>query len=101
MILKEWNFNQIAKGYGYSSKEEYIQPVQGPLGGYKLKAKLDKISMTVFFETMEGPLGIMDCYYDDSKCELVNTCNIRTPIERLNNRMRDMLNKMSVKDVTC
>tara|TARA_A100001015_G_scaffold148822_2_gene165028 strand:+ start:1198 stop:1599 length:402 start_codon:yes stop_codon:yes gene_type:complete len=83
------------------SKEEYIQPVQGPLGGYKLKAKLDKISMTVFFETMEGPLGIMDCYYDDSKCELVNTCNIRTPIERLNNRMRDMLNKMSVKDVTC
>ena len=25
MILKEWNFNQIAKGYGYSSKEEYIK----------------------------------------------------------------------------
>mgnify|MGYP006966897938 CR=1 FL=1 len=30
MILTEWNFEQIASGYGYSSKEEYIQDLHVP-----------------------------------------------------------------------
>ena len=55
--------------------------------------------MTEFFELMEGPWGIMDCYFD-SNCELVETCNIRSPIQRLNESMRTMFDKMTINDVT-
>jgi Rrf2 family protein len=89
----------LAKVLQELSRRDFIAPVQGPRGGYKLKAKLDTVSMTEFFEMMEGPLNIMDCYFD-SNCELVNTCNIRSPIQRLNESMRDMFDKMTVNDVT-
>lgn len=82
------------------ARQNFIEPIQGPRGGYKLKAKLDSFSMTEFFELMEGPWGIMDCYFD-SNCELIETCNIRSPIQRLNDSMRTMFDKMTVNDVTC
>ena len=81
------------------ARQSLIEPIQGPRGGYKLKAKLDSFSMTEFFELMEGPWGIMDCYFD-SNCELVETCNIRSPIQRLNESMRTMFDKMTINDVT-
>ena len=60
---------------------------------------LDKISLKDFFEKLEGPLGIMDCYFD-SDCIQLGACNIRTPIQRINENMRDMFSKMSLREVT-
>jgi DNA-binding IscR family transcriptional regulator len=48
---------------------------------------------------LEGPLGIMDCYFD-SDCIQLGACNIRTPIQRINENMRDMFSKMSLREVT-
>ena len=89
----------LAKVLQDLARQSLIEPIQGPRGGYKLKAKLDSFSMTEFFELMEGPWGIMDCYFD-SNCELVETCNIRSPIQRLNESMRTMFDKMTINDVT-
>ena len=55
--------------------------------------------MTKFFEIMEGPMGIMDCYFD-SNCEQLHGCNIREPINRINNSIRNMFNKMTLADIT-
>ena len=89
----------LAKVLQDLARQSLIEPIQGPRGGYKLKAKLDSFSMTEFFELMEGPWGIMDCYFD-SNCELVETCNIRSPIQRLNESMRTMFDKMTINEVT-
>ena len=89
----------LAKVLQDLARQSLIEPIQGPRGGYKLKAKLDSFTMTEFFELMEGPWGIMDCYFD-SNCELVETCNIRSPIQRLNESMRTMFDKMTINDVT-
>jgi len=89
----------LAKVLQELSRQDFIEPIQGPKGGYKLKAKLDMITMTQFFEMMEGPLGLMDCYFD-SNCELLDSCNIRTPINQLNESMRTMFDNMTLSDVT-
>ena len=89
----------LAKVLQELSQSEFVEPVQGPKGGYKLKANLDNITMTQFFEMMEGPLGIMDCYFD-SNCELIDSCNIRAPINQLNQSMRTMFNNMTLNEVT-
>ena len=55
MILKEWNFNQIASGYGYSSKEEYIKDLHVP--------SLSKFSETTLAKLVGGEVttqGVWD-----------------------------------------
>ena len=55
MILKEWDFNQIASGYGYSSKEEYIKDLHVP--------SLSKFSETTLAKLVGGEVttqGVWD-----------------------------------------
>mgnify|MGYP000660377688 CR=1 FL=1 len=45
-------------------KNKILISIKGPAGGYKLAMDPTKINMTKFFEIMEGPVGIMDCYFE-------------------------------------
>ena len=102
--------NEIAKQYGVPRqllaktlqqmvRHNILEAIQGPAGGYKIVADLDQISLKDFFEKLEGPLGMMDCYFD-SDCVQITNCNIRLPIQRINNNMRDMFAQMSLQEVT-
>ena len=89
----------LAKILQKLSKEEIISSVKGPTGGYKICKDPSTVNMTKFFEILEGPVGIMDCYFD-STCEQLNGCNIREPINRINDNIRTMFNKMTLADIT-
>ena len=102
--------NEIAKQYGVPRQllaktlqqmvhHNILKAIQGPTGGYKIVADLDQISLKDFFEKLEGPLGMMDCYFD-SDCVQITNCNIRLPIQRINNNMRDMFAQMTLQEVT-
>ena len=82
----------LAKILQKLSKKRIVQAVKGPQGGYKLSSDPNKINMTNFFEIMEGPMGIMDCYFD-TQCEQLKSCTIREPINRINENIRSMFNK--------
>ena len=89
----------LAKALQQLARENVIKAVKGPSGGYKLDSDPNLINMTKFFEIMEGPMGIMDCYFD-SGCDQLNACNIRTPINRINDSIRSMFDKMTLADIT-
>lgn len=89
----------LAKVLQELSKKRFLQPVQGARGGYRLSKPLDKISMTELFEGLEGPLGIMDCFFEE-ECEIIDSCSIRTPIQRINRSLRNLFDGMTVLDVT-
>jgi Rrf2 family protein len=89
----------LAKILQQMSKENIIEAVQGPAGGYRILANLDKISLKDFFEKLEGPLGMMDCFFE-SDCIQINACNIRVPIQRINDNMRNMFSEMTLLEVT-
>ena len=80
-------------------KNKILISIKGPSGGYKLAMDPTKINMTKFFEIMEGPVGIMDCYFD-SGCDKLNNCTIRTPINRINDSIRSMFDKMTLAEIT-
>ena len=88
----------LAKTLQQMSKNDIIEAVQGASGGYRIKANLSRISLKDFFEKLEGPIGVMDCYFD-TDCQ-INDCNIQTPIQRINNNIRQMLSSMSLKEIT-
>jgi len=89
----------LAKILQRLAREDIIIAVKGATGGYKLATDPNTINMTKFFEIMEGPMGIMDCYFD-SGCDQLHGCTIRTPINRINDSIRSMFNKMTLADIT-
>jgi Rrf2 family protein len=102
--------NEIATQYGIPqhllakilqqmTREDLIQALKGPAGGYRIKADLGKISLKDFFEKLEGPLGLMDCYFN-TDCLQMKSCNILTPIQRINQNMRDMFSKTTLMEIT-
>ena len=89
----------LAKTLQHMARDGILEAVQGSAGGYRVATNLDKISMKDFFEKLEGPLGMMDCYFD-SECIQIGACNIRVPIQRINDNMRNLFSQMSVQEVT-
>jgi Rrf2 family protein len=81
------------------ARAKIVEAVKGPQGGYRLKQDPSKIKMTSFFEIIEGPMGFMDCSFD-SDCEQIRSCSIRTPIQRINDSIREMFNNISLNDIT-
>ena len=89
----------LAKVLQRLAKKNIIDAVKGPYGGYRLAIDPERMKLTEFFEIIEGPMGIMDCYFE-SGCEQLDGCTIRTPINRINDSIRTMFNNMTLAEVT-
>ena len=104
------NVSEIAKIYGIPkevlaktmqklSGANIIISVKGSHGGYKATKKASKITLNDFFEILEGPTAIMDCYFD-SGCNHLTNCNIREPINKINNSIRNLFDNLTLADIS-
>ena len=89
---------------GHKYKQNYIngdivKSVKGPHGGYKTSTKAANTTLNDFFEILEGPTAIMDCYFD-SGCDHLTSCNIRTPINKINNSIRNLFDNLTLADIS-
>ena len=73
----------------------------GPKGGYVLGRAPKDITIAQVLEAIEGPLGITDCYHEkeDSSCDQMDRCNIRTPLLKIQESIYQLLNGMSIEDM--
>jgi len=79
-------------------KIKVLESVRGPYGGYKIKNSTKDINLINFIESLEGPIGIVDCTVTDD-CSLMDFCNIRKPINNINNNIRSIFEKTTLKDI--
>ena len=89
----------LAKTLQQMARLEYIEAVQGPNGGYKLHQSLNNLNFTKFIEQMEGPLGMVDCSIN-MDCSQFNNCNIRMPMNKINENIRSIFNNIRITDIT-
>jgi len=89
----------LAKTLQQMARLDYIDAVQGPHGGYHIQRALSKINLTQFVEEMEGPLEMVECNIN-SDCKQFNTCNIRMPINKINQNIRSIFNNINITDIT-
>ena len=89
----------LAKTLQQMARLKYIDAVQGPKGGYRIDNVLSKINLTQFVEEMEGPLEMVECNIN-SDCIQISTCNIRMPINKINQNIRSIFNKINITDIT-
>ena len=89
----------LAKTLQKMARLKYIHAVQGPLGGYRIHSKMSKISLTKFIEDLEGPMGMVDCTIT-SDCNQLDNCNIRQPINRINDNIRSIFSSINLSEIT-
>ena len=89
----------LAKTMQQMARLEYINAVQGPQGGYRIHQTLEKINLTQFIEELEGPFGMVNCSIS-SDCIQLNNCNIRMPINKINDNIRSIFNDIPITDIT-
>ena len=89
----------LAKVLQKMVKLNYIDAYKGTSGGYKLKKSLKKIRLVEFIEKMEGPLGLVDCNINDN-CDQISHCTIKMPINKINENIKSVLNKIKIADIT-
>tara|TARA_B100000686_G_C16282475_1_gene709524 strand:- start:258 stop:653 length:396 start_codon:yes stop_codon:yes gene_type:complete len=80
-------------------KKGYLKAIQGPHGGYLLGKNLSDINLIDFIESMEGPIGVTKCSID-MDCNLLDMCNIKQPIYKINESIRSTLSKISLHELT-
>ena len=89
----------LAKTMQQMARLEYIDAVQGSQGGYRIYKALTNISLTQFVEDLEGPFGMVNCSIS-SDCIQLNNCNIRMPINKINDNIRSIFNDIPITDIT-
>ncbi len=88
----------LAKTLQQLAREDIVETVQGPHGGYRLKADLEKVCLSDFIELLEGPVALTDCSIDQ-ECNQLDTCTIRTPIHRINDTVKNIFAKVMLSEV--
>ena len=91
----------LAKVLQALAKHDIIESHNGPKGGYIVAREPKLITIAQVLEAIEGPLGIADCYHekDDSSCDQMDRCNIRTPLLKVQESIYQLLNSMSIDDM--
>jgi Rrf2 family protein len=77
-----------------------IKSIQGPKGGYVLSCSLSDVSLSKFLDTIEGGYAMVECATESvENCSLVDCCNVRSPLLRINQQMKLFLDKITLADI--
>lgn len=91
-------FQNLSKILQSLAKLKFIKPIYGPNGGYSIHKKLISFNLWDFLEKMEGPIGLADCLINVD-CNQIETCNIKTPVNLIQKKMKTIFSEMTVGDV--
>jgi Rrf2 family protein len=82
------------------AKNNIIVSHQGVKGGYQLKKELSQINIISVISALEGPLKVVDCAaIEDCNCGQLSSCNIKGPMELIQDELRSFFNKISFEDL--
>jgi Rrf2 family protein len=93
-------FDTTAKVMQVMNNNEILKSVQGIKGGYFLNIPLEKITYLDLVRMIEGKKEIgRICTSTKGTCELINSCNIITPVDILNKKLNSYLDTLTLKDL--
>ena len=92
-------YELLAKILQKLSKQDILESIHGPKGGYRLNDNYNSLTLIEFIEILEGPFGITGCL-TDSDCDQLLNCNIITPIEKINSRLYKVFSEIKLNKIT-
>jgi Rrf2 family protein len=102
-----WSAREIASGYGIPqdllakilqklARGGFVVSHQGTKGGYSLGRPADTIRVTSVIEAVDGSLSLTQCFSDLGTCDQFDTCNVKSPLQRLNDQVLLMLSRVTI-----
>jgi Rrf2 family protein len=89
----------LAKILQKLAKRGLIVSHNGPKGGYVLARRAAEISVGEVVRALEGPINIVSCL-EDSACPQMARCSLRRPVKKLQVAITEMLDTMSLAELT-
>jgi Rrf2 family protein len=101
-IAEEYNMpvELLAKILQRLAKSGLIIGQNGPKGGYILSRGLSKISIGEVVQAIEGPIGIVSCYHEESNpCMQISKCTLRSPMKKIQENIIQYLNGITLDEM--
>lgn len=92
-------FDTTAKVMQSMNNHQLLQSVKGIKGGYTLEKSLTEFNYTDLVEMIEGKNPDSFCVTNKGVCGLHSTCNIISPVERLNQLLNDYLSSLTLQEI--
>lgn len=73
---------------------------RGSKGGYRLAHRPDRITVAQVVEAVDGPFIVTECTDASCRCVLEPDCPIQWNWRRINRQLRDVLDGVTVADLT-
>lgn len=77
-----------------------VRSHKGARGGYALAREAVDINVADLVDALDGPVAVVDCLGDDPECSLRDNCCLRSPLERLNGAVRNLLRRVSLAELS-
>ena len=90
----------LAKILQRLAKEGLIVGQNGPKGGYVLARRPVAITVGQVIRALEGPIGIVECYEVGADCPQMERCTLRRPVQKIQVAITQMLDTMSLAELT-
>lgn len=99
-IAEEYNIpvELLAKVLQKLAKKGLVVSQNGPKGGYSLAKAPNRITVAEVVEAIDGPIRIADCYKME-RCLQMSRCSIRTPVEKIQTGIIELLDKMTMAQI--
>ncbi len=103
--------SDIAEVYGISTplmakvlqklaKRGLVAARHGSSGGYTLARDPAQITALEAINAIDGPLFITSCVTQRGECDQTSTCTVREPLRRVNDSILEVLNKVTILQMT-
>lgn len=105
-----WSAREIAERYGIPLElmakilqklvqRGFLVSHHGTNGGYSLARSADVITAAEVIAAIEGPLSLTSCISDDGFCVQFEKCNIKSPLQRLNDSVVQLLSRITIAEM--
>lgn len=94
-------FDATSRALQIMTGNSILKSEQGVRGGYQIAKDLGRVNFFEFVEMIEGGFQMTHCLHDDEDavCDLQSTCNIISPITRLNEQLKNFCSNLSLLDL--
>ena len=92
-------FDAIARVMQIMAQKGLLKSEQGMHGGYLIVRDLSKVSFFDLIEMVLGPMGVAKCIQSSAVCDLMDQCNIQSPVAILNRRLKEFYSNLSLQEL--
>ena len=89
----------VAKLLKKFAKNNLLTSHRGINGGYRLALNPKEITVAKLIQILEGPIALTDCSLGQNLCPKENFCDLKGPLNKINQILSDTLNTVTLADL--